>query len=167
MPYIIQLSDAPIAKDNLLTEYEVQDSVLYGHVVGCVYTDAEIEDAHADFLKGLEGDDHRCAPYFSVENADDGVPFSVTFAEAYRDAYFKKQYNRFKELLDHLTQESYFKAFVGHEIKYRLDEISKLVEDEYGDYVYMDEEYTTLDAFLRYAQSDVPYYLGALFYYKI
>lgn len=171
MPLIIQLSDTPITKEQLLTMYEVTDSVLFGHVISYVYDTAydEVNPAtmYNDFMTALEGDDHRCAPHFSIEKDADGALVSLTLSDAYKDVYFGKLHAQYKALLEQLDQVSDYASFIGYQTKNMVNEISRLIEDEYSHYVYMDDDYVPLDTFLRYEQADTRYYIGSIFYCKI
>ena len=149
---IIELGYSPIEKDE-----RVEESTFYEDFVGTI----------ADYVDEIkeEGDRKECIKCFVGSMGPDIVTFdekaeSITFSEDAKRLYFKNAYHEFMMMTLKLTLTD----FATTDLKpYKL---SKLIENKYDYYIYIDGSYYTLDYFMRIiAEPGKPYYFGGIVKY--
>lgn len=167
MPTIYQISTEPIEQDAMLTDDGVVDSWFYDQIADRVYDENdnrfERYAALAELLTGRYGEH---AGLVQLERDEEGNMVSFTVSEGYPAAYFAKPYELFKTKLDQLTAEVTFEAFLNPGMASDVTALKSYVDDKYGDYVYENDEYSTMDRFIRYIEPGIKYYIGGVVFYK-
>lgn len=148
---IIELGCHPIETDERVDEYS-----FYEDFVGTI----------ADYVGNTKEDDRiERIKYFVGSIGSEIVTFdekteSIKFSENAKRLYFKNAYYEFMSMTLKLTLSD----FATSDLKpHRL---SKLIENKYDYYIYIDGSYHTLDYFMRIiAEPNKPYYFGGVVRY--
>lgn len=149
---IIELGRKPIETDERVGEFS-----FYENFVGTI----------ADYVDEIKEESDRIEriKYFVKSLGKDIVTFdekaeTITFSENAKRLYFKNAYHEFMSMTLKLTLSD----FATSDLKpYKL---SKLIENKYDYYVYIDGSYHTLDYFIRnIVKPNKPYYFGGVVRY--
>jgi len=145
---IFQLVSEPINEDDYATEADFLDGFV-GSIADYV---AEVDDRAEDirwFASYVE-------QYGGEYNPDEE---SITFPEGFALDYFRDRLEEVKCMVNNLTLEQFVTdTLCAYELR-------RLIEDEFGFYVYIDNYYETLDDFVRNLQGEQKYYIGAVLDY--
>ena len=152
---IIELGYDPIKTDERVDEFS-----FYENFVGTI----------ADYVDEIteESDRKERIKYFvgSIGQEKEIVTFdekaeTITFSENAKRLYFKNAYYEFMSMTLKLTLSDFAKADL------KPHRLSKLIENKYDYYVYIDGSYHTLDYFMRIiAEPNKPYYFGGVVRYN-
>ena len=152
---IFQIETSPVDKDNYIGESRYYDSFVGQNGVDYVDEGTDRDDDIEWLRKSLEGiatfeDDH-----FIITN---------------KKAYFEDKYDKFKKLIDNLGTMS-IEDFMGNAkegthydqtIDYQMFLLEAAYDSKYEFYVdSIDYNMKTMDEFMRKADENVPYYIGA------
>ena len=169
MPMIFQFDSEPITSDALLTEDKVIDSWLYDSVIDCFHPACDDADSLCeDLLPLLLGKNDAFEGLVTIRYDSKNHVMSFTLHEGYQAAYFAEIYQLFQQKLNDLVSTMSFDKFLSGRLVSEVTQVKMIVDNEFGDYVYFGEEYIGFDEFIRYAQTDTPYYIGVggTMYYK-
>lgn len=167
MPTIYQISTEPIETDALFTEDDVLASWMYGQVADRVYgQNDERSELYAELVTRLTGRYGEHAGLVQLERDEDGNLVSFMVADGYPSAYFAKPYEMFKAKLNQMAEKLTYEVFLNPGMASDVADLKAYVDDEYGDYVYEEDEYSTMDRFILYIASGVKYYVGGVVFYK-
>lgn len=85
----------------------------------------------------------------------------VMFSNGFKELYFAEKFELYKKRLDTITGKLSMDNFCTYNLPWLTKMLCDAVDDKEGFYI-DDEEYDieTLDAFIRSAQCDTPYYFG-------
>lgn len=146
---IIQLSTKPIDKDNFLSE-----SLFYDGFVGTI---ADYVDENTDREKDIKWFVEFLNRFPCTYNNDEK---SIVFHKDFKEKYFEEKYKLFKKASENITLDD----FCGNKNSTKIYDISSLINDRYGFYVYFEDDYSlyTLDEFVRYnlEKREEKYYFG-------
>lgn len=124
----------------------------------------------ADYIMNVKDNGVKNEPEFSIKRLVDYLEYylgdlfkfdskdnSFIFAEGFKQKFFKNIFEKLKDIINNMTLEE----FSGCKCEdYPLDNVERLINDEYGYYIYTDE-YNTLDEFIRFiAEPGVKYTIG-------
>lgn len=142
---IYQISTEPIHKDDYITESDFYDHWFLNSIADYVNHDTDREQ-DIEWLKD-------CAKGYVVDSDEHGYYIMVTNKEE----YFKRSFDEFKAALDKIkdcTIEDFVKG-IGE-----MWTIDKAYEDKFGFYFYTDDP-ITFDDFVRHAELNKKFYIGA------
>lgn len=150
---IFQLSDEPIQKENFL-----QEEILYGSFVGEVadYVSSDV-DRDAEIKSFVESE---LEPYGVFYNPSEQ---SIIFMQNFKRKYFEKQYQKFQEYVSKITM----KIFAGYSDTSALYQLQMTIERQFETYIFIDNNYMTLDEFIRNMKEGQKYYFGSAIDYHI
>lgn len=167
MPTIYQLSREPIEEDEILAEHNVLDSWMYESIISRAYDCNDVRsEAFADLVSLLIGREGENANLVKLTYDEAGNPVAFTVSEGFPSAYLKQPYELFKAKLDKLAAELTYEAFVAPGLGSDISALKAYVDNAYGDYICEDDDYSTLDRFIRYIEPGVKYYFGGVVFYK-
>ena len=153
---IFQVSGSPIAEEDYIKESDYYDDTFVGEVADYVSEETDRED-DLDWLKGC---------------CDEGITIDIengTLVINDKRKYFEKKFDKFKELLNKLNEETTLEAFARLDKSYwglssALYDLDCIANgDKFGFYINdMDDGgYTTrFDEFVRFAEEGKTYYFG-------
>lgn len=146
---IIQFSLSPIYEDDYMTEDDFIDNGFVGWIADYVNSDIDRDDYIQWFLDFVE-------PYGIEYNSEDQ---SVIFLPGFKRKYFEERLQKLKDYVQNLSIESFASdIFVSSDIQ-------KLVEDEFGFYVYEDGDLMPFDYFVRTLSEGQKYFIGGVLDY--
>lgn len=167
MPMIYQISAEPIEEEALLTDDDLLDSWLYDQVVDRVYNHNDQRfELYEELVSLLVGRYEEHASLVQLERDKAGHLLSFMVADGYPSAYFAKPYELFKTKLAQMASALTYEAFLNPGMASDVAALKAHVDDKYGDYVYEEDEYSTMDRFIRYIAPGVKYYVGGVLFYK-
>lgn len=149
---IYQLAEEPLNEEDFATEEDFYESF-----VGTI----------ADYVTAKDIDRKEEIQYFVKELEKYGVIYdpqeqSIIFKPGFKKQYFKEKFEKFKKI----TQELTFKEFAGIVSNLNMWEIKTLIEDKFGDYVYIGYIYYPIDEFFRKDMKEgKKYYFGTVLDY--
>lgn len=145
---IIELEKKPIKKN-----VRVNESRFYNNFVGSV----------ADYVADLESEEKRKEEIkFFAESLGDCIVFNeenetITFNKDAKQMYFKKSYEEFVSLVSNLTLNEFSTS------ERTMHNLMRLINYEYDYYIYTENEYATLDFFMRcLVEPGETYYFGGV-----
>ena len=150
---IFQVSSKPI--EDFTNEFRYEDNFVPS-VADYVVKQTQAEDIKADILwlghacKGIKVD---------AENR--------TLQVISKEEYFEKQYEKFKELAEKMSNIT-MEDFMGTASQWDFYDLKSAYEDKHSFYIDDNDEYmgiATLDNWLRYAEIGQVYYIGSVFDY--
>lgn len=108
----------------------------------------EKEEATAQFIEMME-------KYGAKTGSGDEKTVYFYVNDSVRQNYFRRRYDELKDKVQKLE----FSSFISN--VFEIWDIKHLLHDTYGDAVYYNSEYMTVDTFLRaYAKDGERYYIG-------
>ena len=155
---IYQIGSTPIEKEDYINESDFYENSFVGEVADYVNDSTDRAD-DLDWLKSYCGDDKGIT--IDIENG--------TIVINDKRKYFSEIFDKFKELLNKLSEEATLEAFARLDKSYwglssTLYDLDCTANgDKFGFYVYdMDDNgyITRFDEFLRYAEEGKTYYFG-------
>lgn len=167
MPTIYQINTEPIEADALLTEDDVLDSWMHDQIADRVYDENDKRfECYAELITLITGRYGEHAGLVQLERDDAGNLVSFMVSDGYPSAYFAKPYELFKTKLNQMAAELTYESFLNPGMASDVATLKEYVDDKYGDYVYENDEYSTMDRFIRYIAPGVKYYVGGVVFYK-
>jgi hypothetical protein len=147
---IIQLSSYPIAPENRVTEFDLWPQI--EHFADYIGEITNAED-YADSVDYAFGDN---PDVFTIAQSDN-TGYTITLDANSKANRFSERFNELKKLVSTMTLENFITTdnYV----------IKQLIEQEYEIYIYEYGECATLDNFIRFAEENKPYYVGAIYDY--
>lgn len=143
---IYQMSPEPIFEDDFINEDYFDDHYFIGSVADYVVDSDRNEDV--SLLKS-------CAKGFSVDCDEHGYYMVITN----REEYFADSFERFRTVLDKIRDCSLEEFSRGVSEMWNLEDS---YEDKFSFYVFTDDEDTiSLDSFVRRAELNKKFYIGA------
>jgi hypothetical protein len=149
---IFQLERTPLREEEFVTEEEFYDGFV-GIVADYVDSDIDREEEILYFINQLK-------PYGIIYNPEEQ---SIVFKEGFKEKYFLEKFNKLKQLTSELTLEEFAGIETFDELK--LWKIKQLIEDKFGTYIYTENCWMPLDAFLREMEEGEKYYFGSVIDY--
>jgi len=169
MPMIFQIESEPVTEDTLLSEDTIMESWLYDSVIDRYYKVGDDEAVlREDLLPLLLGKDNAFAELVTLGYDSDNQVISFTFHEGYQAAYFVEIYKLFQQKLNEFVGTMDYDRCISGKLVSEMNRLNSIVDNEFGDYVYTDDEYIVFDEFIRFAKIGTPYYIGVggFMYYK-
>lgn len=146
---IFQVSTQPIDKSDYIKNSFFYDHWFLNEVADYVDDDTD-RQSDIEWLKGY----HKQGITFGED--ENGEFFVVTD----KNKFFEKAFERFKDALDNLTSAT-LDGFAKGDLNYDMHCLNSFHNETRGFYVCEDEDLQTMDTFIRYAETDTKYYIGA------
>jgi len=129
---IFQLSESPISKEDYITEELFYDDFV-GQIADYVDDSTEREEDIKWLINTIE-------KYGATYNEKEQ---SIVFLKGFKDSYFKERFQKLKEVIQNMNLSEFSTGFM------KVYELKDLIEDEYGFYIYYNDSYAPIDAFVR------------------
>ncbi len=142
---VIQLSMNPINE-----EMTVDDLILV-NFVGQVADYVSDEDVEKE--ETLESFIEYIGPDYVVRDGD-----TIIFKTGFKKQYFQSRLNQLKQMVAKTTLEQFMNSVYAYDL-------STLIEDRFGFYIYDDDYWQTFDDFARDLEEDTIYYIGSVIDY--
>lgn len=146
---IFQVSTQPIDKSDYIKESFFYEHWFLDQIAD--YVDAETD--RQDDIEWLKGCYKQGITFGADEN---GEFFTITD----KNEFFKTKFKAFKDALQKLSAMT-IDEFVNDECHLDMYNMRQAYNETYGFYVCEDEDLQTMDTFIRYAETDTKYYIGA------
>lgn len=148
---ILQISNEPIDEEDYFEEFELDGFVPL--VADCVIKTKSKK--RSDYLQEL------------LISSGGGIKKEGNrFIIADKQEYFMDKYERFTEILNELKTS--IETFIGNDglVLSDLHYLNQAFDQKYGYYVVDENQWRTLDSFVRESKDGTAFYIGSIFEYK-
>ena len=158
---IFQFSRTPVPENDFITPDSIPEYFTYSiadYTDDCNEYRTENHQWLADYMQ------HRqCAKF----NFSDQQNPTITFAEDAAINYFAQQYEDFCSTLKHLSENLSLELFATRTLEWDIYGLKDYYDDKFGFYVVLsnedyEDEFLTLDSFMRSEYANGTYYLGGV-----
>lgn len=147
---IFEIGRVPIDLDKRMTSNDIPEDF---YITIAEYIDDECDRGNnLKYFVELFGD--------QIQVSDDGESF--TFRSTTKETYFRRKYSAFIKKATELSGIS-LDTFVGktpYQISSAMHELNRIFSDQFGNYIYCDEELVPLDQWVREESLKGTYYFG-------
>ena len=154
---IFEIETAPVDEDTRITaDHYIGDHWFVYNVADYVCADDD-RAGSLDWLKETLAPASAFIDYFTDDSGNEGF----VLHEGFQAAYFAAEFPAFQQSLQALFEAASPETFASGDLASKMFSLKTAYDDEFGFYVEnMESGLSTLNAFLRRAQTDTPYYFG-------
>ena len=153
---IIQLEAWPIDEWDLTTPDDYCDDHWFLYAVADYVAEDADHEGTLKWFRSLFESEGELVEFFERPEGT-----GVIFKEGFHEAYFGRQFVRFKAALVKLANMATEENFRSDELAYAISNLRDTYTDKYGIYIQnYDTSLVTLNKFLRHVKPDTPYYFG-------
>jgi hypothetical protein len=157
---IFQVSNSPIGKDNYITPDDFYEHWFTNSIADYVDTSNRTDDIEW-LRKTLQPNNPN------VEFGKDTQGKYFSFNADFKTLYFKPKFESFMKAVNEAARSSLEEFASDSEMGMIVFRIKTMYDDKYSFYFYEDDEFITMDEFIRYAREGQKYYIGGTIDYHM